>query len=1644
MNTKLVLKNLLFLIILLIGIPQFIYAQTITTCQNAVEGTISLDRKDWNNGTTVAHSEGIHHNFSLPNSALNPCKLISSIDVTITVINFDFSSIPVLCGIGADPWLNTYIGCPTITGANCSTTTTLTSEQNGVNTTQTISITNPTALNGLPLDLDQVFSVDIIPVIGNPFGAGCQSLITDGFITMEYDICIDVNLIDGSIDMPVNLGLDQNICPGETTPLDAGSFTDYIWAPNGETSQSINVGDGTYSVTVTDGNGCTGTDEIVVSEDGPSVSISSDDPDLTICNGTATILTATTTASNILWSTGETTNTISVGSGSYQVTVTDANSCTATDAININPWPIPNIDFTPAAPVACMTGTALVTATPGYSMYVWDAGAFTGNPVNLPSGSYDLVITDGNGCTNSATIVVGSETPPNAGTDNSIIVCNDNSTYDFTALLGAHDTGGTWTEISSSGVDINIDPTATSFNGVAPGSYSFSYSVSGTNCPSDDALISVTVESSPFGGTDAVETICDPSIIQNFLDLLGNPDPGGIWNQLSSPSIDLSNPTQVDISTLTPGIYLYSYDIQSGTACPNTSTTLEIIIPETAGEDITQAICEGSLLDLNTILSGSASSSGTFVETSGTSTLSGSLVNTTGQSGLLTFDYVVGNISDPCGQSIASININVQSSVDAGSNTTNDYCGSGIVDLNSYLSGAETGGNFEEVIFSGALSGSLFDTDLVGEGSYSFLYIVGNGITCPFDTSQIDLNVFDQPSFNLEVNTSLCEGQCDSIVLNFTGSAPFDFILDVSDGSSSTTNILMGSTSNSSIKYIVCVDGGNGSFSNDTLHLSSNETQYELTMTGLEDVNCILDLSNNLETNFVQISSSQLVEIDTTICSGDTVRIAGMDFYEGNESFSDTISLNFCDSITQITVDFYDLDTTFIMPTLCFGDSINVGGTLYNAQNPEDTLRHTDINGCDSVTIIQLSFYEPADSLIQATLCTGQFIVVNGETYDETNRTGQEVLIGQGQGGCDSTVTIDLSFGAQNQILIDDQLCPDEEIIVNGNTYNMTNPTGTELLPGATCDTLVTIDLSFYDAAEGTLSGPFCTDYFIILNGTEYNMTNPTGIEVLPNSSINGCDSTVNINLSFHPIAEGTFIETICEGDSIDIGGVIFNMNNPSGMVTLPGASVHGCDSVINVDLTFVPQDNFTDNIQVCEGDSAFIGGLWYYSSDTVDVNLVSQFGCDSIITTILTVVPCQEPFLISSTDNICGGGMEGYILIQMLEGMPPFTITWNGATSGEMGTFQLNMLGSYLIENLISDSYSFDITDSNGDVLLDSTISIIDLNPLLDVNINILEDIICYEDRGSIVVDILGGLPDYTIQWDDPLFGNSTIISELPPGDYLVRVIDVNNCTDSSSIRFEEVERPFAQFEITDVGCQDEMSGSIELISTVGLEMPISIFLDGDSVSNNIAENLTSGTYRIELVDGNTCVFDTILIVEEETINSFLDYEENYTISFGESIILEGDLLEEMVDVEWIPDSTLSCLNCPNPIATPSNSTTYTLTATNMFGCQESINIIVNVVAPEINLFVPNVITPNGDQINDELQLFTNLSLEEIVSMDLKVYNRLGNIVFQETSSHNQVTWNGKYHDSSILNGVYAYIFTVDDIFGGKHLIKGDVTVLY
>ena len=101
------------------------------------------------------------------------------------------------------------------------------------------------------------------------------------------------------------------------------------------------------------------------------------------------------------------------------------------------------------------------------------------------------------------------------------------------------------------------------------------------------------------------------------------------------------------------------------------------------------------------------------------------------------------------------------------------------------------------------------------------------------------------------------------------------------------------------------------------------------------------------------------------------------------------------------------------------------------------------------------------------------------------------------------------------------------------------------------------------------------------VNGTVYDISNPSGIELVTGS--NGCDSLVNIDLTFQTLLSGTFEATICKDESIEVGGQTFDINQPMGSVLLQ--STNGCDSVVDVTLSFYDFNITIGNIiGSCEG----------------------------------------------------------------------------------------------------------------------------------------------------------------------------------------------------------------------------------------------------------------------------------------------------------------------------------------------------------------------------------------------------------------------------------------------------------------------------
>jgi gliding motility-associated-like protein len=211
----------------------------------------------------------------------------------------------------------------------------------------------------------------------------------------------------------LNNGTASVVVTGGTPP-----FT-YLWNPGGLTTASLtNLAPGVYYVLITDNNGCTHTDSAVVNSiGGPVATISATDVS---CHGgndgnAQVVVTSGSPPFSYLWSTTPpqtTAQATNLTAGNYTVTITDAFNCTLTLSVTVNEPPPLVAVASQLSPEYCglINGIAAVTVnggTPGYT-YLWnDISAQTDSVAyNLTAGVYTVIVTDNNGCTQTATVSI--------------------------------------------------------------------------------------------------------------------------------------------------------------------------------------------------------------------------------------------------------------------------------------------------------------------------------------------------------------------------------------------------------------------------------------------------------------------------------------------------------------------------------------------------------------------------------------------------------------------------------------------------------------------------------------------------------------------------------------------------------------------------------------------------------------------------------------------------------------------------------------------------------------------------------------------------------------------------------------------------------------------------------------------------------------------------------------------------------------------------------------------------------------------------------------------------------------------------------------------------------------------------------------
>jgi len=238
----------------------------------------------------------------------------------------------------------------------------------------------------------------------------------------------------------------------------------YSWSPSGGTGATAsNLTAGTYTVTVTDANGCTKTASYTVTQS-PVLTASMGAPTNVLCNGGNNGAATVTAGGGIgpytyAWSPAGGTAATGTGltAGSYTVTVTDANGCTINSNVNITQPNAVTAAINASTDVLCNggnSGSASVTAgggTPGYT-YAWTPSGGTGSAANnLSAGNYTVTVTDSRGCTQTANVNITQPPVLTASTTPTNVLCNGASTGSATATPGGGTAGYTYSWSPSGG-----------------------------------------------------------------------------------------------------------------------------------------------------------------------------------------------------------------------------------------------------------------------------------------------------------------------------------------------------------------------------------------------------------------------------------------------------------------------------------------------------------------------------------------------------------------------------------------------------------------------------------------------------------------------------------------------------------------------------------------------------------------------------------------------------------------------------------------------------------------------------------------------------------------------------------------------------------------------------------------------------------------------------------------------------------------------------------------------------------------------------------------------------------------------------------------------------------------------------------------
>jgi gliding motility-associated-like protein len=399
-------------------------------------------------------------------------------------------------------------------------------------------------------------------------------------------------------------------------------------------------------------------------------------------------------------------------------------------------------------------------------------------------------------------------------------------------------------------------------------------------------------------------------------------------------------------------------------------------------------------------------------------------------------------------------------------------------------------------------------------------------------------------------------------------------------------------------------------------------------------------------------------------------------------------------------------------------------------------------------------------------------------------------------------------------------------------------------------------------------------------------------------------------------------------------------------------------------------------------------------------------------------------------------------------------TITPQGATSFCMGDSVVLQTGTALVHYLWSNgdttasivvraagTYSVTGYDGNGCRHISSQPMAVAISagPSLSLAANGEQDETCWgTNDGSLKVEATGGTPAYSFIWNTSPIQSSDSATGLAPGSYTVTVTDAAGCIDTASYSVRAAAYLGIVIDSTqNVSCYGRSDGTIYADGTGGTQ-PYSYVWSNGSTSA-AATGLSAGAISVALTDQHGCIADTTVQVTQPP-KITITLPDTLVINYGSSQQLGVSVSPPSSGYyyDWSPAASLSCSSCPDPVASPGQTTTYMVTVSEgVSGCSDTASLTLTVTSQN-HFYIPNAFSPNGDGINDTLYVSASAG---VLYYQMMIWDRWGELVY---SSYDIGTgWDGRYKGTMVPTGGYVYMATLSFADGIVYHSKGSITLI-